>query len=382
MQIISLVFKEILYRKINFLLSTAVILSVVALVVSFFTMSDASNRETIRLTRDMGFNLRIIPNETDMNKFWTTGFSEHTMPEDYVLRFMAYKDFSYAHLTATLHKKVVWNNKEIILTGISAELEPSGRKKTPMIFTIEPGTVYVGFELAKNLGLVNDAKIEIFDKQFTVKKTLSETGTSDDIRIYAHLQDIQDLTNTNGMINEIKALNCLCLTDDKTDPLDVLRSQLNQILPDAKVVMNRTIAVARENQRRMFEKYFAFIMPFVLLACAVCIAALFMINVKDRKKEIGILRALGFGTLKLTSLFMLKAVVSGITGALIGYSLGTVLSLAYGPDIFKVTANMIKPVYTLLGWSFFIAPLFAALSSFIPTMLAITHDPAQTLREE
>ncbi len=382
MRILNLVIKEIFHRKINFLLSTIVVLTAVALLVSFFTMSEASNRETIRLTRDMGFNLRIIPKATDMNKFWTTGFSEYTMPEEYLLRFTSFKDFSFAHLTATLNKQVVWNNREVLLTGISAEIEPSGKKKTPMIFSIEPGTVYIGFELAKSLDLDKGSQINIFGKKFTVAQTLSETGSSDDIRIYAQLSDIQDLINLKGKINEIIALNCLCLTNEETDPLVILRSQLSEVLPDAKIVMNKTIAVARERQRRMLEEYFAYILPFVLLVSVVWIASLSMMNVKDRKREIGILRALGYDTGKLASLFMGKAMLSGIVGAILGFGVGTVLSLAYGPEIFKVTSNMVKPDYELLGLSFLIAPAFAALSSFIPTVIAITQDPAQTLREE
>ncbi|MCK4700313.1 MAG: ABC transporter permease [Bacteroidales bacterium] len=244
--ILKLLIKEILHRKLNFILSLLAIMTAVTLFVSFFTMSDASKRETIRLTRDMGFNLRIIPKETDMNQFWLTGYSDFTMPEEYVDKFYSYKNFSYAHLTATLHKKVTWRNREVILTGISPEIEPSGREKTPMIFSIEPGTVYLGFEVANNLDINSGDELEILGKSFTVVKILSETGSSDDIRIYTTLNEVQEMVDKRGEINEIKALNCLCLTSDEVNPMEILRNQLSQVLPDAKVVMNQTIAVARE----------------------------------------------------------------------------------------------------------------------------------------
>ena len=76
----------------------------VAIVVLFFMMTTASQNETRRLTRDMGFNLRIIPEETDMNDFWISGYSDRTMPEDFVAKLVDAKSFYYAHLTATLHK--------------------------------------------------------------------------------------------------------------------------------------------------------------------------------------------------------------------------------------------------------------------------------------
>ena len=378
---IPLIVKEILSRKVNFLLGMIAVIASVAFFVFFFTASEASNRETIRLTRDMGFNLRIIPKETDMDDFWTTGFSNITMPEDYVLRFNKFKDFSYAHLTATLHKKVIWQGMNIILTGISPEIEPSGKKKAPMIFSIQPGTVYLGYEVAKTFKLKKGDKINLFGKEFIVAKTLTENGSDDDIRIFAPLNEVQDILNMKGKINEIKALDCLCLIDDNTDALQLLRKQLNQVLPEGKVILNQTIAVAREKQRHMFERYFALLIPVLILISALWIGTLAYFNVKERKMEIGILRALGYGTEKIAFLFLGKAVLLGIIGAIVGFIIGTAFTLYYGPDIFRITAKSIKPIYTLLFWSIIAAPLFAAISSFIPTMIAVSTDPAIVLRE-
>jgi len=377
----SLIIKEILSRKTNFVLGMVAVITAVALFVAFFTSSEASNRETIRLTRDMGFNLRIIPKETNMDDFWLTGFSDITMPEDYVLRFNQFKDFSYAHLTATLHKKVAWQNMNIILTGISPEIEPSGRKKAPMVFSIEPNTVYLGYEIAKAFRLKKGDKIDLFGNEFTVAKTLTENGSDDDIRIFTPLVAVQNILDMKGKINEIKALDCLCLIDGHTDALQLLRDQLNQDLPEGKVILNQTIATAREKQRHMFERYFAMLIPFLVFVSAIWIGTLAFFNVKERKQEIGILRALGYGADKIAYLFLGRAMLLGILGAIFGFIIGTAFSLIYGPDIFIVTAKSIKPIYSLLLWSIVAAPLFAAVSSFIPTMIAISTDPALILRE-
>lgn len=378
---ITLIIKEILSRKMNFFLGMIAVIAAVALFVSFFTSSEASNRETIRLTRDMGFNLRIIPKETNMDEFWLTGFSNITMPENYVLRFNQFKDFSYAHLTATLHKKVVWQNMNVILTGISPEIEPSGKKKDPMVFSIQQNTVYLGYEIAKAFKLKKGDSIELFGNEVIVAKTLTENGSDDDIRIFAPLKEVQRILNMEGMINEIKALDCLCLIDDHTDALQLLRDQLNQVLPEGKVILNQTIAVAREKQRHMFERYFALLIPILILVSAIWIGTLAFFNVKERRQEIGILRALGYGADKIAYLFLGRAILLGIIGAILGFFFGTAFSLIYGPDIFIVTAKSIQPIYSLLVWSIIVAPLFAAISSFIPTMIAISTDPAIILRE-
>jgi ABC-type lipoprotein release transport system permease subunit len=133
----------------------------------------------------------------------------------------------------------------------------------------------------------------------------------------------------------------------------------------------------------MVRNLFAVIVPFVVIACGVWIGVLAVMNVRDRQQEIGIMRALGYGSGRITLLFLGKAIIIGLLGAIIGYILGTVLALNFGPDIFKMTAKtMIRPDMSLLLYSLVFAPVFAAVSSFIPAMIAVTYDPAVTLREE
>lgn len=378
----KLIYKEILHRKLNFVLALLAVTFAVAFFVSFFTANEASNRETIRLTRDMGFNLRIIPKKTDMNKFWANGYSDLFMPEEYVDLFWGFKNFSFAHLTATLHIKIIWHNKETVLTGIAPEIEPSGKEKTAMIFSIEPGTVYVGYELAKDLQIHQEDLIEINEQPFTVVKTLSETGSIDDIRIYGVLSEFQDLVGMNGKINEIMALNCLCVSPDEKEPLEILREQLDKVLPQAKLIMNTTIANARERQRHMLEKYFAIVTTFVIIVIAVWIGALAMMNVRERQKEIGILRAIGHSGRRIAVLFIGKAMIIGIVSAVLGYAIGTILALKFGPGIFITTADSIKPITSILIYSIIAAPVFSAIAAFLPTMVAILKDPAITLRKE
>lgn len=376
--IFHLIVKEIKFRKLNFILALSAISFAVAFFVFFFTSNEASKRETIRLTRDMGFNLRVIPKETDMNKFWTTGYSEYTMPEDYVDRFWKFKDFSYAHITATLHKEIIWHNKEIILTGIAPEIDPAGR--TTMAFRIEPGQVYIGYELAKELQAHQAETIDILGKQFTIVKILSESGSTDDIRVYGALSEFQEILDMKGRINEIMALNCLCISPEEGDPLVMLREQLNQVLPEAKVVMNTTIANVREKQRYMLEEYFAVISTCVVILIAIWIGALAMINTKEREQEIGILHAIGHRSSKILGIFLGKALIIGFVSAILGYLLGSFLAVKFGSAIFKITASSIKPMYSLFVWSIIVAPSFSALSSFIPAIIAAIKDPAVIIK--
>lgn len=382
----TLIFKEIFHRKVSFFFSSLAVFVAVVLFVAFVTTGDAYRRETILIMRNMGQNLRIIPKKTNIDEFWSHGFSERTMPEAYVYRFAEIEGFSYTHLTATLQQKITWRDMNIILTGILPEVLPlDKRMQSPMMFSVDQNTIYVGDEVAQRFNLSKGDTIDLSGKRFHVAHCLSNTGSMDDIRIYGHLHDIQKILNLPGRINEIKALECLCLIESseaQTDAFSLAKQQLAQILPEAQVILLQGIAHIRQTQRAAMEGYISLILLLILIACSVWIAVLAMMNVRDREQEIGVLRALGHGSLKITCLFLGKSVVVGIIGAIPGCLIGTLLALKFGPDIFKITAKAIHPNYVLLAVIMFVAPVFSVVSSFIPTMMAVSQDPSITLRND
>jgi ABC-type lipoprotein release transport system permease subunit len=380
---LALVVQELWHRKLNFLLGALAVTVAVGLTVAYVTTADAARRETVRVTRDMGFNLRIIPRATDMDRFWSEGFSELTMPEDSVKKFVAYTNafFAFNHLVASLQRRFPVGDREVILTGLAPTVTAAAQEGRPMGFEIKPGTAHLGFEVAQRLGRKQGDIVELGGRRFSVARALVESGTEDDVRVFVALKDAQQLLGLEGRINEIKAIDCLCLTADK-DPISILRAELEKALPEAKVLQMRVLADARARQRRMTEQYAAFVTPVLLIVCAVWVGALAALNVRERRAEIGVLRALGFGSGPIAGLFLAKAAALGWVGAFAGYWAGSALALRFGPQIFQVTAKSIAAQPALLGWALIGAPLFAAIAMFIPTVLAVTQDPAVTLREE
>jgi ABC-type lipoprotein release transport system permease subunit len=71
-----------------------------------------------------------------------------------------------------------------------------------------------------------------------------------------------------------------------------------------------------------------------------------------------------------------------LVAALIGAALGTWAVLEFGPSLFPVTKKAIQVNWPLAVQLIVATPVFAAMASFIPAMLAVSHDPAETLRED
>lgn len=379
MSLFRLLTEEIRHRKLNFALGVVAVAAAVALFVALLTTGRAAQDETRRLMRDMGFNLLIVPRGTDMQDFWASDFAENDMPEEYVHRLAATPWLDMQHYVAMLQRKVRWRNHHVLLTGVLPELGNVGKRtRSPMGYQIPRGTCYVGYELARSLKIEPGARLDVLGQQLHVERCLLESGSKDDVRIYAHLHDVQEMLGMPGRINMIQALHCVCLATSLAD----VRNKLARALPSTNVTEMQTIALARAEMRKAVARYVAFILPIVLAICAVSVGLLSLVNVRQRRQEIGLFRALGFGSGSVATLFVGRATVIGVVGAVLGFAAGTALALQFGPAIFKITHAHIEPLYDLLAWSAVIAPFVAALASFIPAMVAVTQDPAIVLAQE
>lgn len=383
MNTLALILRELRHHRVNALLGVLGLTMAVALLIAVRMTTEAAERETRRVMRDLGFNLRIIPRDTDMDHFWTHGFPDRTMPADTVLRLAEQHGvfLTFNHLTPALEGRFPLDGREVLLTGIGDTIVAPGEARQPMGFRIRPGQLFLGHQIAARLNLRRHDSVRLGDREFTVERVLSESGTDEDVRIYGALADVQALLGQPDRINEIKAIDCLCLTEDQ-DPLTQLRDALEAALPEARVLQLRTLADARARQRQMAERYARFAVPLVLLVGAGWLGLLAWLNVRERTVEIGLWRALGHGSTRIAALFLGKAALLGAVAAIAGYGLGTWIALRAGPDIFQVTARALQPQPQLLAWAVLLTPLFAAVASLLPTLHAITRDPAESLRAD
>jgi putative ABC transport system permease protein len=139
---------------------------------------------------------------------------------------------------------------------------------------------------------------------------------------------------------------------------------------------------ARGSVQQTLEMLSGVIAPVVVFACAVWIGLLALANVRERRAEIGLLRALGKGSGTIAVLFLGKAVLLGLLGAAIGFGLGTGLAYALGTRVLELAAGQLPLLRVpLLAYALVGAPLVCAVASYLPTLSAIIQDPAVVLRD-
>jgi predicted lysophospholipase L1 biosynthesis ABC-type transport system permease subunit len=345
-------------------------------------------KQTTRLMRDMGFNLMIVHRDTNMSDFWARDFSTVDMPQDYAHRLAKTRTLTLVtHLVATLQQKIEWNQRKVLLVGYLPEVTQTHRaKKAPMGYDIEPSTVYLGHELG--VGHQVGDTVEVLGQRFRIAKILGEQGSKEDITIAMRLDDAQALLKKPQRVNQILALGCRC----SGERLPQIRDQLMAALPDTKVTEFRSIAVGRAEQRDLIagvkqeqmDKMTGFASvttPLVVLACAVWVGLLAWTNVRERRTEIGLWRALGLGAVKIASLFLGKAVLLGLVGGTVGFFLGTWLAQLLGVYALQVGSDYFTPAYGVLVWTIVGAPVVCAMASYLPTLTAVLQDPAVVLSD-
>ncbi|MEI6340527.1 MAG: FtsX-like permease family protein [Verrucomicrobiota bacterium] len=380
---LALVLRELRHRPVNAALSALGLGAGVALMVVVHLLATSAERETRRVVRDMGFNLRIIPRDTDIGRFHELGHSEGTLAEDAATRLAAGAGtfVSFNHLTPTLER---WTNvlgRDALVTGLGAAITGPGERKAPMGFTVGAGRAYLGAAVARRLGLKPGGSLEVAGRTLQVEKVLAEAGNVDDVRVYTSLADAQAILGLPGRISEIRAIDCLCLTSDR-DPLGQLREALGRILPEAQVLQLRAIADARARQRQSAEGFAALATPLTLVVAGAWTGVLAFLNVRERRAEIGLWRALGSGSGRVLLLFLGRAVVIGLAGAALGGAAGTWAGLHFGPTLYPVTSAALAPDWAWLARLAWMTPAFAALASLVPAAMAVAQDPSETLRAD
>jgi putative ABC transport system permease protein len=195
-------------------------------------------------------------------------------------------------------------------------------------------------------------------------------------------------------------LECQCAWAN----LPKVRQEIQGILPDTQVIELSGKALARAEARKSAadnaqalleretagriamgqkrERLIALIVPLVMTACTLVVGVLAWINIRERRIEIGILRAMGLQTRSILIVFMGKAAVLGVLGGLLGVGLGMGLFLALGPESMAARMGHVESLWLWCMALVWLTPVVTLGTSWVPCLWALQQDPANVLCEE
>jgi len=326
----------------------------------------------------MGFNLLITPPGVDPARYQALDFGGGEMPEEHVAK-LTESTVMAQHIVGKYQKTISIQNATVVLTGVLAEMLRKGTDRTPMptAYDIPRGEVFVGWAAARALGVQPGDQITILDKPFKVARVLNEVGVSpEDIRIFGHLHDVQALLGVEGKVNAIDALACQCPVN-ATDLVGMLKASIHRVLPDVNIQAYQSILLARHQQRSLMARLEMAALAIVMVVAAAAIWGLTYQNVRNRRREIGVLRALGVPDWRIAALFLNKIFAYAAIGAVAGSLLG-----AFGAEKISIVDSPVTVTPGMLIALIVITPFIAALFGLPPILGGMLQEPAEVLGEE
>jgi putative ABC transport system permease protein len=208
---------------------------------------------------------------------------------------------------------------------------------------------------------------------FKVTKVLPETGTVDDDRVFANLHEVQSLLGTGEQISAIEIMGCC------NEITDGLLGKMRNILPDTRITTIGQIVSTQIKTNQLMNKLSLVFLIIILFVGGISIGNYIWANVNERRKEIGILRMIGYQKRHIYNILIMKAVIMGLAGGIAGYILGTIAAVWLGPQFAGIEVN---PLYVLLPVSIAISILISVTGSVIPAYMAGKIEPFSNMQED
>ncbi|MEM7453232.1 MAG: FtsX-like permease family protein [Planctomycetota bacterium] len=372
-------------------LLVAVVVAAITGSLTYFTVNNAGfQKEVSRNARDIGSNVVILPAEVDQFEYRSGGgYSEETMPAGVVEQLIEYKA-SLNHLIPMLERKAQCVNDDRTvkarIVGIAASIPMPGRPKSPMQKAVEEGRIQLGSQLAEKLDVERDEtpNISIAGQNFEVARVNRETGTWQDSVLFMNLPDAQSLFELEDRISRIEAIEC---TDEQCAATglkseEVLSNELARATDAAQLLRREQIAEARTSIRNISTGNLSLLQNALWGLLALAIIALAGMNSYQRRSEVGVLQALGYGQFRVGMMFVFRALILTFAGAVVGLTVGAVGAYLQSRPMFLETGAKFAIDWQAVALIGCIAMVLSAIASSLPAMLISARNPADVIGRE
>jgi len=386
MNTLQISMREMVRRKRGVLLPLTVVWCVVSILVTVWTLRDASMQRVRRVMAQMGNNLLFVPRDASVSDYYAATGVQAEMPEDRAMFLATGCPVTRKHAThfvEKLQRRVTVQGAEIVLTGfhvIHGEHRPGApqRRRSFLDAPLDKGGAIFGSEAARLAKVKTGDVFAVDGLEFTVTQVLPEFGVLDDLRVWVRLDEAQALTGKKGVIHGVDALGCLCAGPY----FDSIVAETAQKLPDLRMVHWRLVADTREKSRQAVEGLGALVGLIAALLGAIAIWTAVTGELRERRSEIGVLSAMGAGGGRIFLLFLPKMALVGIVGGALGWGAGTALAVWAGPALAGLGPDV--PVLVLIGllpWAMVSGFLLALAAGGAAIWRAVRIDPVDALRE-
>ena len=207
---------------------------------------------------------------------------------------------------------------------------------------------------------------------FTVTGIL-ETGGEEESYVFISLADMESLTGDNKL--DVAELSVSANADQLAAYVDAIAGSGSGVIPRlVKRVTRSETAVLSKLQALVF-----LVTAVVLLLTMICVSTTMMAVVSERRREIGLRKALGASDNSIRAEFLGEGMFLGALGGVMGAILGFVFAQVVSVNVFGSSITF-QPL--LLPITVIVSMAIAAASCLMPIKRAVAIDPALVLKGE
>ncbi len=360
-------------------------------------------RQLIRQATDrLGFNLAILPADQPLSDWYAKDYATRVLPPDAVNRLREPPPKTFEKAVAQLRQKIRWHERNWTVIVVGTEGRILRQTTNGVVESIELGTVWLGHEIHRGMGLTVGESVTLCGQNFRVARCLEPEGSSDDITIWMSLSDAQALLHRPNAVNEIVAVK----TRGAADRPDAVRREIETRLTGVRVIEQVSKSMtqlharlhaaeqaervfARENETRLRlaseRRWMAWgVKGVVLVFCAIWTGLLALSNAIDRRIEIGIWLTLGWDVWQMVRLVGGKWCILGMSGAVVGFTAGTLMPEFLEPSAIGSARSGWSNLGDPRGWllAFALGLGLTLVASWLALGYLVRQDPAVILRHE
>jgi putative ABC transport system permease protein len=234
----------------------------------------------------------------------------------------------------------------------------------------------VGRNVARQLGLAPGSVLELHYGERSIHLIVSgvaSAGGTEDNQIFVNLPVAQRLGGLEGRI----ALVQLSVAGTPRT-IEHFAARLSAVLPGFAVRPVRQLAQAEAELLGRIRSLLLGTVVLILVLTALCVLATMAALATERRRDVGLMKALGGPVRRVVRLFLVEAASLGVLGGLVGYAGGVVLSKWIGRRVFDVA---ISPRLEVLPLTVGLM-IVVALAGAFPLRLLGRVKPAEILRGE